>query len=164
MIDRFIGEYYFLSNFFPTDVKYSWDCDDSIIYRSAEHAYQAQKTENVHEKIFIRNAISAREAKKRGRNVVCRSDWDLIKLDVMRGVVKAKFSQNLDLSERLVNTYPIVLVEGNWWGDTFWGMCNKRGENHLGKILMEVRNEIMGISPVKEHPKEYLFIDNMFYI
>jgi predicted NAD-dependent protein-ADP-ribosyltransferase YbiA (DUF1768 family) len=56
--------------------------------------------------------------------------------------VKDKFSRNPELRVKLLNTGDLQLVEGNYWGDTFWGVCNGKGENHLGKILMRVRKEL----------------------
>ncbi len=82
------------------------------------------------------------EAKKYGRTVVMRSDWDEVKLEVMENIVRAKFMQLPYLREKLLLTEDIILEEGNTWGDTFWGVYDGEGTNHLGLILMKVRKEL----------------------
>ena len=84
------------------------------------------------------------EAKRLGRRVRLRSDWEQVKYDVMLDVVRAKFNQHPDLAQKLLATGDEELVEGNDWGDTYWGVCNGRGKNMLGKILMRVRAELRG--------------------
>ena len=59
----------------------------------------------------------------------------------MRDCLRLKF-EIPELREALLNTDNAKLIEGNWWGDKFWGICNGVGENNLGKLLMEVRDEI----------------------
>ena len=139
LIDLFNGKYAFLSNFYECSVTY-----DNLTYGSSESAYQAQKTEDVEERKEFVN-LTPREAKKKGRKVNLREDWEDVKDDVMYGVVYSKFTQNKDLGKQLVATYPKRLVEGNTWHDTYWGLDynTREGENHLGKILMRVREELM---------------------
>lgn len=86
-------------------------------------------------------APRAVDAKKLGKLVTIRPDWDEIKVEVMYEIVKAKFHYNPDLREMLLATEDAELIEGNWWGDTFWGVCKGQGLNNLGKILMRVRDE-----------------------
>ena len=81
-------------------------------------------------------------AKKLGRRVQLRSDWENVKYNVMYEIVKAKFTQNLKLKAKLLETDNQHLEEGNTWGDKIWGTVNGVGENNLGKILMRVREEI----------------------
>jgi ribA/ribD-fused uncharacterized protein len=76
--------------------------------------------------------------------VKLRSDWTEIRLEIMEKIVRAKFWQNPHLARKLVATGDQKLVEGNRWNDTFWGVCRGVGENHLGKILMRVREELRG--------------------
>jgi predicted NAD-dependent protein-ADP-ribosyltransferase YbiA (DUF1768 family) len=76
-----------------------------------------------------------------GRSVKLRPDWESIKLDVMETAVRIKFTDP-ELAAKLIATGDEELIEGNWWNDTFWGVCNGVGENHLGKILMKVRADI----------------------
>ena len=139
-IDSFRGEYTFLSNFYP--------CQSQILYegewyRSVEHAFQAAKSIDPQERRNLRQFCrTAAEAKKFGRTVTLRKDWNNIRLDVMYQIVRDKFTRNSDLQEKLLATSNSHLVEGNWWHDTFWGVCDGKGENHLGKILMRVRKEL----------------------
>jgi ribA/ribD-fused uncharacterized protein len=136
MITRFNNEYEFLSNFY--EVKITWQ---GITYRNVEAAYQAQKCmERSHEFANLTGA----EAKKLGRVVPIDPNWEYRKLMVMKNLVYLKFAENKDLKQKLLSTGNEYIEEGNWWGDTYWGVCtNKKydhvGENHLGKILMEVR-------------------------
>jgi predicted NAD-dependent protein-ADP-ribosyltransferase YbiA (DUF1768 family) len=60
----------------------------------------------------------------------------------MEDVVRAKFSQNPELCDQLLDTGDKTLIEGNHWGDRFWGVCDGVGENHLGQILEKVRTEL----------------------
>ena len=83
-------------------------------------------------------------SKKAGRRVQLRADWEDVKLSIMEDIVRAKFTQNEDLKQLLLATGDLVLEEGNTWHDTFWGVDVKtqEGENHLGRILMRVRQEL----------------------
>lgn len=137
MIDSFTGKYRFLSNFYLCRVRYM-----SISYRSAEHAYQASKTNKRSERKRIRQAPTPALAKKLGQRILLREDWDTTKVGVMQAIVRSKFEQSPRLRKKLLATENERLVEGNWWNDTFWGVCNGRGENHLGRILMKVREEL----------------------
>lgn len=137
-ITKFDGEYRFLSNFFLVAI----DIDDHS-YPSVEHAYQAAKTHNANERARIRRARSAGAAKHLGRRVTLRSDWDSVKLEVMRRLVRQKFHSDRGLRRALLATRDAELIEGNHWRDTFWGQCPiGHGFNHLGEILMEVRAEL----------------------
>ena len=138
-IDCFREEYYFLSNFYPAVIRF-----DGITYLNSEAAFQAQKcTESAERDRFSK--LSADEAKKLGRKVVLRSDWNDVKIPLMQEIVKAKFTQNRYLSEWLLATGNKELIEGNTWHDTFWGVDIKTGEgqNHLGIILMELREQFI---------------------
>lgn len=136
-IDSFSGEYEFLSNFYPSTV-----CDaDGITYPTVEHYFQAMKTVYLPERQKIAAAPTPGKAKRMGRRVFLRSDWNAIKVEVMRQGLKQKFS-DANLRKKLLATGDSELIEGNWWHDTFWGMCNGVGENHLGKLLMEIREEL----------------------
>lgn len=133
-IDRFSGVYRFLSNFWPVIVEL-----DGIDYPSVENAYQAAKTTDSDQRRFFH--YSPEEAKKRGRTIPIRTDWDEIKQNVMLDLLRQKF-RNSYLRGFLLSTENAELIEGNWWGDTYWGVCNGKGENILGKLLMQVRQEI----------------------
>lgn len=83
------------------------------------------------------------KAKRYGRTIELRSDWDKIKYNVMLKIVTRKFKNNTDLFQKLLDTAPSKLIEGNTWGDVYWGICNGKGENNLGKILMAIRDSPM---------------------
>jgi ribA/ribD-fused uncharacterized protein len=138
MINKFRGRYAFLSNFFDHPVEF-----EGITYPSSEHAFQAAKTFEAHEREGIRNAFTPGMAKKIGRRIKLRDDWNEIKNDVMYTIVKRKFSHPR-MKQMLLDTEDEELIEGNTWGDMYWGVdaITGVGSNHLGKILMRVRDEI----------------------
>lgn len=136
VIDSFFGPYRFLSNFEPCTVEY-----DGMTYSSSEAAYQAAKTTDTSLRIAF-TTMTASKAKFAGQKLTLRPDWKDIKVDVMYQIVKDKFSRNPELKEKLLQTDGLKLIEGNYWGDKFWGVCNGVGENNLGKILMRVRKEL----------------------
>ena len=141
-IDSFRNKYYFLSNFYEVPVKY-----DGIIYQNNEAAFQAAKVLTIEERMQFAN-LNPSEAKKLGRKVTLRKDWEDIKMQVMKDIVMAKFTQNEDLYEKLLATGDTYLEEGNTWGDKIWGTVNGQGANHLGRILMEVREELRNRSHI----------------
>ena len=138
VIREFVGPYAFLSNFAPHSTEYAGQQ-----YRTVEHAFQAAKTRDPEEQRRIREAITPRTAKALGRSVALREDWEDVKLGIMYRLVKRKF-EDPELAQQLRATGTAILIEGNWWGDTFWGVSGGTGENHLGKILMRVRRELHG--------------------
>lgn len=135
-IDNFSGQYHFLSNFHPIDVWYQ-----NVIYPSVEHAYQAAKTldPDTRREVLV---LTAGQSKKWGRTLDIRPDWEQVKYLIMAGLVERKFSDK-ELGIKLVETHPHELIEGNWWGDKYWGVCKGVGENNLGKILMTVRQQLI---------------------
>lgn len=136
-IDKFEGEYAFLSNFFESPIKFA-----KQIWPTAEHLYQALKTPNHEERELIRKAPTPGKAKKLGQKVKMRDNWDRAKKIWMAYVIKLKFQQNPDLAHQLVSTGEKKLVEGNTWGDTEWGVCEGKGENTLGILLQELRSQL----------------------
>ncbi len=136
IVREFQGDYRWLSNFHMCSVKWA-----GKVYPSAEHAYQASKTMDWDERNTIARMNTPGQAKRAGRALTMRPDWDNIKRGAMRDIVEAKFRQNPDLAERLLYTGEATLEEGNRWGDTYWGVDLRtgKGENHLGRILMTVR-------------------------
>jgi ribA/ribD-fused uncharacterized protein len=134
VIRDFSGEYEFLSNFYICVVPYR-----GVEYRSSEHAYQAAKTIDLVDHDFIAESLTPTIAKKRSKEILLREDWERVKESVMYNVVFAKFEHNLDIRQKLLDTGDAGLIEGNWWGDTYWGVCKNVGKNKLGKILMNVR-------------------------
>jgi ribA/ribD-fused uncharacterized protein len=137
VINEFKGKYRFLSNFYKTPVEY-----EGKIYPSSENAFQAAKSldDKVRDK-FLK--IEPSEAKKLGREIELRPNWDQIKMNIMYNILKAKFSDP-KMKQLLLSTKDAILIEGNDWGDTFWGYNIKRGygHNYLGRFLMRIRMEI----------------------
>lgn len=137
MIKEFQGQYRFLSNFWYANVVF-----DGLVYPSVEHAYVAAKTLDVNQRSkFTDPAIKPGQVKQMGRRLKLRDDWEQVKLRIMEDLMRQKFSIS-PLKEMLLMTGNQELIEGNRWGDTFWGVCNGKGQNHLGKILMKVRSEL----------------------
>lgn len=135
----FRGDKAFLSNFYESNFVVN-----NKIYASVEHFFQASKSNNDidHEQIRLCNNPSM--AKRIGRRIQIRPDWEEQKVNIMYQGVYAKFYQNFDLSIKLIKTYPDILEEVNDWNDRFWGIDIKtnKGQNMLGKILMRVRDEL----------------------
>lgn len=137
-VNGFQGGYRFLSNFWPATVIY-----DDDTYPTVEHAYQAAKTLDVDARIRIQWASKPGDAKRMGRRIKLREDWESIKLHVMDSLLMQKFAAEPLLS-KLLGTGDDELIEANTWGDTYWGVCNGVGDNHLGKLLMVVRERLRG--------------------
>lgn len=135
-IGRFTGQYRFLSNFWSVTIAF-----EGHSYRTVEHAFQAAKTLDPEERRRIRAEPNAAGAKERGKHVEMRLDWEQVKVDIMRQLLRQKFGTE-PLKSYLLKTGKSQLVEGNWWGDRFWGVCEGKGENMLGKLLMEIRTEL----------------------
>lgn len=133
---NFRNNFYFLSNMYPCKVHYK-----GTEYSCAESAFQAQKcTKESEKKLFV--GINGFDAKKLGRKVSLKSNWEIEKLSIMEEIVRAKFVQNPSLAEKLIQITGII-QEDNSWHDTFWGVCNGIGENKLGIILMKIRDEFL---------------------
>lgn len=146
MIHGFNNKYDFLSNFYACEIEYQ-----GKKYKTSEHAFQAAKTRIESERQWIATAATPGEAKRRGKQIHLRSDWDQIKDQIMLDIVRIKF-RNLDMRQRMIaaiNEGYDGFCEDNWWHDNYWGDCNCEkcknieGQNHLGKILMQVANEIV---------------------
>lgn len=135
-VGRFTGPYRWLSNFYECQIDV-----DGILYPTVEHAFQAHKTldPELRYKIALLGPPSA--AKSAGRNLTLRPDWEEVKIDVMRDLLRQKFSQRF-FGKLLLQTGDSHLEEGNYWGDRFWGTCGGTGENNLGKLIMEIREEL----------------------
>ena len=153
-IHSFTGEYRFLSNFYPSPIivpiVYSgYNHKDEVALRiqhiefpTVEHAYVATKTMDPNLQLEISKVKKSGEVKKLGRKINLRSDWDEVKLSIMNMLVRKKFISDWNLTYKLISTEDKELIEGNTWGDTYWGVCRGEGENNLGKILMKVREEL----------------------
>lgn len=134
MITEFRDKNFYLSNFYSSPVTYN-----GITFQNAEAAYHSQK-DPARANEF--KNLNPSEAKQLGRRVRLRKDWESIKLDIMYKIVTEKFRQNPKLAKKLLDTSNKTLIEGNTWNDTYWGVCNGKGNNHLGKILMRVRKKL----------------------
>jgi len=147
-ITCFAGAHHFLSNFENSVIQLPLDqgqravaCQDTIIFKTVEHYYQAMKSNNILDWVIISQCTTPGQAKRAGRKLRMRFDWDNIKLGVMETGLDAKF-QIPELRDKLLATGNAMLIEGNSWNDTYWGMCRGVGENHLGKLLMKIRGAI----------------------
>jgi ribA/ribD-fused uncharacterized protein len=137
-IVTFRGQYGFLSNFWAIDLEY-----EGIVFPTLEHAFQAAKTTSMPVRRAISRLSSPGEAKKMGRGLTLRDDWDNIRLDVMETLLRQKFMPGTSVANALKLTGDAELVEGNNWGDKFWGQSPIGiGHNHLGKLLMKIRSEL----------------------
>ena len=135
-IPGFFKEHRYLSNFEPVEIEYK-----GVKFPTTEHAYQAMKVENEHFWRYVASDPDPMLAKKIGGACILRSDWEKIKDQIMYEVNVLKF-QDLILRAKLIKTGGAELIEVNWWKDRHFGMCEGRGENVLGKILMRIRAEI----------------------
>ena len=140
----FFGEHRFLSNFYPCKVGVYWL---GTLFPSTEHAYQAAKFPKKYHKEFV--DVTAAKSKKLAREIA-KADptlyndemWCMVKDTVMSQLVFQKFTNNIDLKNMLLSTGQKHLEETNSWGDVYWGTCNGKGMNKLGKILMATRGYI----------------------
>jgi ribA/ribD-fused uncharacterized protein len=150
VIDEFRGRWFFLSNFSECKIEFQ-----GIAYPTVEHYYVAMKSNSdqmINGKYYtsadFREMIAKIKepaiVKKIGQQIKVRKDWSEKKLEFMNFAIREKFKDE-NLAEKLKSTGNSLLVENNLWKDTFWGVFNGKGENHLGKILMKVRDEINGI-------------------
>ena len=143
--NAFRGDKYFLSNMYPCPVAVTI-YGTSYIFESAESAYHAMKCvkageqglcdENTFKK-FI--GINGYDAKRMTRQFPLPRDWDWFKMDIMKEIIRAKFTQNPELMKQL-KAIDGPIIEQNTWGDVFWGTCNGKGQNHLGSLLMQMRD------------------------
>lgn len=149
-ITSFHGSNHFLSNFYPSKVTATWN-DDKVTVATVEHAFQAAKAMNRKDFDAICKAATPGQAKKLGRKCVMRSGWEAVRMDVMEKLLREKFSDNV-MKAMLLGTGDATLIEGNTWGDQYWGVCDGKGENHLGRLLMKVRDEIASTMKPKRSP------------
>ncbi len=135
----FRGDRFFLSNFYPCRVTFH-----GRTFENSEAAYASEKCLLESDKDrFV--GLTGGQAKRLGREVKIRPDWESIKVQVMREVLRAKFGQHSDLFYLLRQTQE-KLIEINEWNDTFWGVCKGIGENYLGRLLMEIRDDFRGVT------------------
>jgi ribA/ribD-fused uncharacterized protein len=140
-INSFRGEYRFLSNFYPSYVMY-----EGLEYPSVEHAYQASKTDNPEIRKQIYWMQTPGEAKRAGQTIHRNPEHEIDRVKIMEQLLRAKFTPTI-FRLRLEKTKGFNLIEGNTWHDNFWGACvceackDKEKHNHLGRLLMKIRDE-----------------------
>ena len=136
MINSFKGKYRFLSNFYPSPIIIK-----GITYPTTEHYYQTMKTTDFELRKEIIYASTPGNAKRMGRRVPLRDNWETLKIIIMLQALITKFTTHSELRKKLLETYPQKLIEGNTWGDVYWGkdLRSRKGLNMLGKLLMLVR-------------------------
>jgi hypothetical protein len=115
---------------------------DAVIYRSSEHAFVAAKTLDLGERKLVFNTQTPGQVKRLGRQLSLRPDWNDIRTRIMYTIVNDKFHRTPELAELLLSTSNHALIEGNTWNDQFWGQCNGKGANWLGRILMDIRSKL----------------------
>ena len=136
-VKGFFGPYRFLSNFQVAPVIY-----EGVNYPSTEAAYQAAKSLDPEIRKQFTN-LNPSESKKLGQKIKVRSDWEDVKYKVMLDICTSKFTIHSDLREALISTDGKYLEETNHWMDFTWGVCNGKGTNWLGKILMKIREDLI---------------------
>ncbi|MGX6604791.1 NADAR family protein [Micromonosporaceae bacterium Da 78-11] len=142
-ITEFRGPYAFLSNFHPAPL--IWE---GITYPTSEHAFNAGKTLDPDVRRQIAAAVTPQQAKTMGRAVKLRPLWDAsVRYEVMREVLWTKFTSHPGRIDALLGTGDAELVENNHHHDMHWGRClcsrhNGVGDNHLGRLLMELRAKL----------------------
>lgn len=141
VISSFRGKFEFLSNFYPISVVY-----EGKIYPSSEHAFVAAKTLDEDIRATIALVPTAGKVKRLGKSLMLRNDWNAVRINEMRRILEDKFSPSrtdVPIFQWLTNTAPAILIEGNAWGDRFWGQSPVgEGRNELGKLLMSIRDDI----------------------
>ena len=144
----FEGNYSWLSNFYGLGRGPSGPL-------TAEHLFQAAKTQDMNERNYVLSAPTPKEAKARGKGVTLRPDWSMYRIEAMEHVLRYKF-EDPELRGKLVGTGDTELVEANWWNDTYWGVNHQTGQGHnmLGKLLMKLRDEFQQNAEA-EHEHEY---------
>ena len=138
VVDDFHGQHAFLGNFFPAKVEV-----DGLVYANAEAAYQASKCAAPAQRRRFAELTSPTAARRLGAQVTTDADWPARRVDAMARVLRAKFA-NPDLRDQLLATGNARLVFINAWGDAFWGVCDGAGENHLGRLLEQLRAQLAG--------------------
>lgn len=144
-INKFTGPHAFLSNFYRQPMTVLFDYGGTSQWMQVptlEHAFQALKATTFAD--FHRVCIQGTPggAKRVGRRIRLRPDWDDIRDEVMLQLLRSKFRERAEMRNLLLATGDAQLVEGNDWGDTYWGVCRGRGQNRLGQLLMQVRQEL----------------------
>lgn len=142
------GTHTVLSNFYQSTFvapHFSLDRLTPVEWKSVEHYYQAAKACNLSDATFVRLADTPGEAKRRGQKIALRADWEAVKIPVMRNALALKFAPDTQEAAYLRSTEDFVLIEGNDWGDIFWGVAGGFGQNWLGYLLMAQRSYLIAL-------------------
>lgn len=136
-------EKFAFSNFQPARVT----CEQGVEYPTVEHAFQAMKTHDRSERLAIAALATPGRAKRAGRKVMLRADWEDVKLPAMRYLLRQKYRAGSAHAQRLLATGDAEIVEWNSWHDRTWGRCTcdrcgGQGQNQLGRALMAIRAEL----------------------
>lgn len=137
-IGVFRGPYSFLSNLYPAQIQVG-----GFTFSTAEHYYQSMKAQTYEDFLGVAGQATPYQAKEKGRQIPQRPDFGEVFYALMNDALALKFTQNQPLSTRLILTGEKELIEGNYWGDKKWGVCNGEGENHLGVLLQAIRLDII---------------------
>jgi len=152
---KFVKSYAFLSNFYPTPVEI-----DGVVYPTVEHYFQSMKATNPKDREWVLSAPTPGKARQRGRKIKLREDWHQFRNIVMRRGVYEKFTQYPELEKKLLDTDDMILVEGNFWKEYYWGCVfekgTKRGKNNFGVVLMEVRKYLRETPPEKRSFEDFM--------
>lgn len=157
-ITHFAGRFRFLSNFYPAPMRFRVHGED-MDFPTSEHAYQACKCDDFQDSRAISHLQTPGQAKEYGGRIKMRPGWEDTKIMRMRDILLVKFATHSPLREALLGTADAELVEGNTWGDKFWGKVDGVGENWLGRMLMFVRTEYRSAAIenvlIEEHSLEW---------
>lgn len=144
-IFAFFGGYRWLSNFYPSPITDA----NGTVWPTVEHYYQAMKSTTAEDARLIHAAVRPGDAKRAGRSIIIRSDWEQIKDGVMMWALATKFAPGTEFAQLLLDTRTMQLIEGNEWHDNYWGNCRcgaanclAPGRNVLGEMLMDVRDTL----------------------
>lgn len=145
VINSFKDEWELFSNFSLSVVHYN-----GLNFQTVEHAFQAAKSNKQSDWNYIQKLKTPGQAKRAGRKVQLRSDWEEVKIIIMRNLLIQKFTLYDKFKNKLISSGNAKIIEGNYWHDNYWGDCycskceNIKGYNNLGILLMEIRNSIIG--------------------
>ncbi|HVU59303.1 MAG TPA: NADAR family protein [Candidatus Saccharimonadales bacterium] len=145
-IEVFRGEHFFLSNMYP--FKNGITTPDGVIVHTSEQLYLPARLVHKEDRLAVEEAPSGFRAKRISRQLQnaghpIRPGWDMVRVPIMRDCILVKFAANIALRDQLLATANEELIEGNRWGDIFWGVSppppDGTGENMLGRLLMDAR-------------------------
>ena len=157
---QFKDDLAFLSNMYPCNITATYR-GKRYTFASAETLFQLMKSaDGILREEYT--AMDGYQAKRYGRSVRLKNDWNLIKFGIMKRTVQLKFAQNTHLAEKLLAVNPQLLVEHNDWGDKYWGVCQGKGLNNLGRILQGVQQWLLGNEDALNKLEENLMHNNLY--